>query len=74
MDRLQKHVGPVPPTTTEDLLTVFQAVVTKVGVEIFKFARENSVRRSAFSGQSPLRTPAVTARAPWFDCLIPCGI
>lgn len=65
--RLQKHIGPVPPTTTEDLLAIFQAVVTNVGVEILKCARENAVRRSAFSGQRPLRTRPVTTTGPWFD-------
>jgi hypothetical protein len=56
------------------LVARFQAAVTKVGAEILKCARENTVRRSAFSGQRPLRTPAVTTRPPWFDCLISCCI
>ena len=72
--RLKKQVRPVPPTNVENLLAIFQAVVTKVGAEILKCAPENGVQRCAFSGQRPLRTPAVTTRPPWFDCLIPCRI
>lgn len=69
--RLQKHADPVPPTTAEDLLAIFQAVVTKVGIEILKCTRESAVRRSAFNGQRPLRKPAVTTRETLFECLIP---
>jgi hypothetical protein len=74
MGRLKKHVSPVPPTTIEDVLAIFQAVVTKVGVKILKCAQENGLRRCDLSGQRPLRTPAVTTRPPRFDCLILCRI